>query len=499
MKAYQELEARNKRTTALGNAMGILHWDQATIMRDGSAPARAEVLAELSVMAHELETDPRVGDLLDQAEQDASGLSDWQKANLREMRHDYRHATAVPADLIERMVHARSETGMIWRQARPANDFKSLAPKLDDLFGLIREQAQVQAEAFGTTPYNALLDAFDPGRTTDQVDVIFDDLESFLPGLLEEVLEHQASQPDTIIPQGPFPESDQKALGEAVMKIIGFPFERGRLDVAHHPFSGGADGDVRITTRYDDADFTKSLMAVIHETGHALYQDGLPRQWRGQPVGNHRGMTLHESQSLLLEMQAARSDEFIGFVAPTVRAELGGKGEAWTKENLGQLYRNVSRGLIRVDADEITYPLHVILRYKLEKAILAGDIKTGDLPGAWNEMMQKLIDITPPDDSDGVMQDVHWPEGLFGYFPTYSLGAMTAAQLFAAAKKADGDILPGLGKGDFGPLFAWLNENVRGKACLYSPGELIERATGKPLSTDAFKAHVKARYLNGQG
>jgi carboxypeptidase Taq len=496
MNAYTQLEARNKRSAALGNAMGILGWDQSTIMRDGSAPARAEMMAELSLFAHEMAVDPKLGDLISEAESDLSALDDWQKANLREMRHSYRHSTAVPADLIEKMVIARSESAMVWRKARAANDFASLAPKLDVLFDLTREYASAKADAFGVSAYNALLDNYDAGRTTDQVDTIFADLEATLPGLIEEVLERQASAPDVIVPEGPFSEENQKALGEAVMKVIGFPFDRGRLDVSHHPFSGGADRDVRITTRYDTEDFTSSLMAVIHETGHALYEDGLPLEWRTQPVGENRGMTLHESQSLLLEMQAARSDEFIKFITPTVTRELKGKGPAWSEDNLIGLYRKVKRGLIRVDADELTYPLHVILRYRLERAILNGEIATKDLPGEWNKMMQDLVGITPPDDKDGVMQDVHWPEGIFGYFPTYSLGALTAAQLFASAKEADTSILPSIGEGNFAPLFTWLNENVRSKACLYSPEELIENATGKPLGTEAYKAHIKARYLS---
>jgi carboxypeptidase Taq len=280
------------------------------------------------------------------------------------------------------------------------------------------------------------------------------------------------------------------------MRVFGFPFERGRLDTAHHPFSGGADGDVRITTRYNEADFMQSLMAVIHETGHALYEDGRPPEWLGQPVGNSRGMTLHESQSLLLEMQAARSEEFIRFLVPTIARVLGGEGPAWTPDNFLRIYRKVEPGLIRVFADEVTYPLHVILRYKLEKAIIANELPTRELPGAWNELMEQLLGIRPPNDTDGVMQDVHWPEGIFGYFPTYSLGALAAAQIFAAAQKDNTDILPGLGRGDLAPLFTWLDRHIRSQGCLYMPDELIEKATGSGLDTAAFKAGLRARYLD---
>lgn len=496
MTAYQQLEARKKRVSALSNAMGILHWDQQTMMPDGAAPARASVLAELSVMMHEMETGNDLSDLLDQAESEAHHLDAWQRANLREIRHQFIHANAMPPDLVEKIVMAESDAHMTWRVARPNNDYKSLAPKLQTLFQLKREEATIKAGIMGVTPYEAMLDRYDPGRREPQVDRIFADLENFLPGFVEQVMAKQAAAPPPIMPQGPFPVERQQQLSYEIMKIFGFPFDRGRLDTAHHPFSGGADGDVRITTRYDDADFMKSLMAVIHETGHALYEDGRPPEWLGQPVGNSRGMTLHESQSLLLEMQASRSEPFIRFLVPTIKRALGGEGPAWEPDNILRIYRRVEPGLIRVFADEVTYPLHVILRYRLEQAILANELGAHELPAAWNDMMEKLVGVRPVDDTDGVMQDVHWPEGIFGYFPTYSLGAMAAAQIFAAARKDEPDILPGLGRGDLSPLFSWLNKHIRSKGCLYMPDELIENATGSGLDTAAFKASIQARYLD---
>ncbi len=496
MNAYNTLEARKKRVSALNNAMGILHWDQQTMMPDGAAPARASVLAELSVMTHEMETGTELSDLIDSAEADAGQLDQWQRANLREIRHQFIHANAMPADLVEKMVMAESDAHMTWRVARPANDYKSLAPKLDTLFQLKREEANIKSAIMGVTPYEAMLDQFDPGRREIQVDHIFDDLEAFLPGFVQQVMEKQAAGAQPIMPAGPFSTEAQRELSHEVMKIFGFPFDRGRLDTAHHPFSGGADGDVRITTRYEEDDFMKSLMAVIHETGHALYEDGRPPQWLGQPVGHSRGMTLHESQSLLLEMQASRSEEFIRFLVPLIKRVLGGSGPAWEADNILRIYRKVEPGLVRVFADEVTYPLHVILRYRLEKAIIADEISTADLPGAWNDLMEKLVGVRPADDTDGVMQDVHWPEGIFGYFPTYSLGAMASAQIFAAAQRDEPDILPGLGRGDITPLFNWLNTHIRSQGCLYMPDELIEQATGSGLDTAAFKAGITARYLD---
>ena len=496
MQAYQELEARKKRVSALNNAMGILHWDQQTMMPDGAAPARASVLAELSVMQHEMETGNALADLIDQAESEADQLDAWQRANLREIRHQFIHANAMPADLVAKIVLAQSDSHMTWREARPNNDFKRLAPKLDTLFQLKREEATIKAGIMGVTPYEALLDQFDPGRREVQVDRIFDDLAIFLPGFLQQVMEKQSLLPAPVMPQGPFPVARQIELSHEIMRVFGFPFDRGRLDTAHHPFSGGADGDIRITTRYDEGDFMKSLMAVIHETGHALYEDGRPSQWLAQPVGHCRGMTLHESQSLLLEMQAARSEGFIRFLVPTIKRILGGGGPAWEPDNILRIYRKVEPSLVRVFADEVTYPLHVILRYKLEKALLANELSTLELPLAWNDLMEQLIGVRPTDDTDGVMQDVHWPEGILGYFPTYSLGAVAAAQLFAAAQRDQPDLLPALGSGNVGPLFNWLDQHIRSQGCLYMPDELLKKATGSGLDTTAFKASIRARYLD---
>jgi carboxypeptidase Taq len=282
-----------------------------------------------------------------------------------------------------------------------------------------------------------------------------------------------------------------------LMERIGFDFDHGRLDISLHPFCGGTPDDVRITTRYEEDDFDRALQGVLHETGHAMYERGLPEAWRRQPVGRARGMSLHESQSLLVEMQVCRSREFQVFAAPILRAVFGADGPAWAADNLYRLGTRVERSLIRVDADEVTYPAHVILRYRLERALLAGELALKDLPVAWNDGMRALLGIVPPDDRLGCLQDIHWFEGAFGYFPTYTLGAMTAAQLFAAAKRADPAILPGIEKGAFAPLMAWLRANVHAKASRFTTAEIITAATGRPLDPAVFERHLRARYLEG--
>ena len=339
-----------------------------------------------------------------------------------------------------------------------------------------------------------MLDQYEPGGNSAAIDAVFEDLGQFLPGFLAEVLAQQPLAPQG--PQGPFPVERQKALGLRMMSVLGFDFEHGRLDISQHPFCGGTPDDVRITTRYDEDDFMRSLLGVVHETGHALYERGLPQQWRGQPVGRARGMSLHESQSLLMEMQACRSREFLSFAAPLMAEAFAAAGQpGWDAETLRAVNVRVSPGFIRVDADEVSYPAHVILRYRLEKALIAGEMQVDDLPSAWNQGMAELLGLTPPDDRQGCLQDIHWYDGAFGYFPTYTLGAMTAAQLFDAARRALPGLLDSIGHGDFAPLLGWLRVNVHEQASHLSSAELLTHATGRPLDAQVFKDHLRSRYL----
>lgn len=492
MTAYSDLAAHFDRAAALANGIGILQWDSDTMMPKGAASTRAESLALLRVLHHNMATDPRIGDWI--AASESEDLGPWERANVREITRSFTVDTAVPADLVEASSRASSRCEMAWRKARADADFPALLPYLEEVLRLQREIGRVKGEKLGLSPYDALLNGYEPGGRSARIDALFDDLAQFLPGFTEEVLEIQARRPATPPLEGPFAVEAQRALGLEMMKVVGFDFERGRLDVSTHPFCGGADNDVRITTRYDESDFSRALMGVLHETGHALYEQGRPQDYIHQPVGQARSMSIHESQSLLMEMQACRSREFLTFAAPRMRAAFNGSGPAWEADALWRLYTKVERGFIRVDADEVTYPAHVILRYRLEKALIGGDMKLADLPGAWAEGMKSLLGVTPPDDRLGCLQDIHWPGGGWGYFPTYTLGAMTAAQLFDAACRADPGILPGIAKGDFAPLLAWLRVNVHGQASLLETDELLARATGRPLDASVFKAHLRRRY-----
>jgi len=496
MTPYEHLTERFRRIGLIGDTLGVLEWDTATMLPEGSAPVRGEQTATLSVLRHELLTHGDVGALLDAAGDGDGDHDAWTAANLREMRRAYARATAVPPDLVEAEARAVSACEMTWRTARAQDDFELLRPFLEEVLRLTRERGQAVGAALGLDPYDALLDEFEPGGRARRIDALFDDLAGFLPDFVAAALERQAGRPAPEAPAGPFPLDRQRALGVRLMEVIGFDFTRGRLDVSAHPFCGGATGDVRITTRYDEADFLSALMGVLHETGHAMYELGLPERWRHQPVGVARGMGVHESQSMIVELQVCRGREFMTFAAPLMRDAFDGQGPAWEPENLYRLATVVAPGFIRVDADEATYPAHVILRYRLERALVAGDLRLADLPGAWAEGMQDLLGLTPPDDRLGCLQDIHWPGGLWGYFPTYVLGAMTAAQLFDAATRVDPGLRPAIARGDFPPLMRWLRANVHEKGSLLSSEELVTQATGRPLDPAVFEAHLKARYLD---
>lgn len=491
---YAQLERVFERLSYLSGATGVLHWDRAVTMPPRGNEARAGQLATLAGLAHEMLTAPRVGELLGSAEEQAGNLDDWQRANLRLMRHEYLHATAVPGDLIEASARAAARAEARWREARPASDLEGLLPLWREVVGLAREAATAKAERLDLEPYDALLDTYDPGLRTQQVDRIFAALEGELSDLLPAIMDRQRSEGAP--PPLPAPSAVQEKLGRELMERAGFDFRGGRLDVSTHPFTGGVPDDVRVTTRWDESDALTGLMAVLHETGHALYASGLPPSWRHQPVGSDAGMTAHESQSLIIEMQAARSRDFAQWLAGRMVDVFDLPADVWTGEALHRRMIRVEPGFIRVDADEVTYPLHIVLRYRLERRIIDGTLDLSDLDEAWNHGMRDLLGVDVPDARRGCLQDIHWIEGAFGYFPTYTLGALAAAQIFRAARQSEPEIEPALARGEFAPLVEWLRRHVHSRGALLQTSELLREATGEALGTDAFTAHIRQRYLN---
>ncbi len=493
--AYRALEDRFRRISLVKDALRFLHWDMAVMMPPGGAAARGEQIAALRLHLNEMLAAPELADLIAEAAAQESRLDPWQRANLHEMRRRHFHEAAVPSDLV--VAHARAcvRGEMAWREARRKADFEAVLPAFADVLDLTRAIAAAKGEALGLAPYDALLDLYEPGARAAAIEPLFEDYVSFLPRILEGALARQEAQPAPEPPVGSFSIAIQRRLCRRLAAAVGVDFSSARLDETHHPFSSGVPEDSRIAVRYDENDVLSGVMATLHEAGHAMYERGRPATWRQQPVGEARGMVLHESQSLIVEMQAGRSRAFLGWLAPRLRTAFAGRGAAWESDNIRRLVTRVERGFIRVEADEVTYPAHVVLRFRLERAMLAGELEPRDLPVAWREGLDGLLGVVPPDDRQGCLQDVHWYGGDWGYFPTYTLGAMAAAQLFRAACAEDGDIVAGLGRGDFRPLMAWLRARVHELASLYGTDEVLRRATGRPLTTEAFKAHLTHRYL----
>jgi carboxypeptidase Taq len=461
----------------------MLGWDAAAVMPPGGAAARGDQLAVLAGVAHSLLTAPEVADDLAAA---GTPEDPWVAANLHLMRREHARATALPGHLVEAEARVNSACEKVWREARAANDFKHVAANLEEVLTIVRQRAEALGEQLGMTPYDALMDIYQPGMLNAELEPIFDRYEAFLAEALPKAEAKLTGQ---------FPAEAQEGLCRRLAERAGLDFAHARLDRSLHPFCGGTPTDVRITMRYDNADPVQAMMAVLHETGHALYERGLPQAWSRQPVGQASGMAAHESQSLIMEMQACRSDAFLGWLSNELVAAFNGAGPAWAPANLARLWRRVERGFIRVDADEMTYPAHVIMRFRLERAMVAGDLKVRDLPGAWADELKRLLGITPPDDLRGCLQDIHWYEGMFGYFPAYTLGAMAAAQLMAAARAQVADMDRCLARGDLAPLTAWLRDHVHAQGSRLPFNELLIEATGRKLDPSAFEAHLRGRYL----
>src|ERR1022692_3050340 len=493
---YEQLEQEFRRLHAFRGALSMLRWDAAVMMPRGSADVRGEQLAGLETEHHALLTTPKVARLLERAEAGASQLDDWSIANLREMRRQRDHAIATPPSLIARLAKATARAEVFWVEARKSNDFKLFAPYLEEVVHLVRDRAALLGQARGLAPYDALVEVFTPGISTADIDTIFKALARKLPSLIHAAIELQAQHAPPPL-AGKFSVAKQRQLAIEVLKAIGFPFDRGRLDESEHPFTEGVPGDIRVTTRFDSTDVFSGLLAAMHETGHAMYDLGLPQAWRDQPVGRDRGMALEESQSLLLEMLVGRSRAFVQYRRPLLEKHFGITGPDWEAENLYRRLIHVKRSLIRVDADELTYPLHILLRHDLEKKLLSGELAVRELPEAWNAGMEQRLEVRPGGAAEGCLQDIHWALGSFGYFPSYVLGAVIAAQLWESLRNNAPDIEQQIARGEFGGLFSWLRENVHALGAKVTVNELMKQATGQPLSAAALLRYLEAKYLEG--
>ncbi|MGI2257981.1 carboxypeptidase M32 [Shewanella sp. GXUN23E] len=487
---YQRLAEHFKRISHFEHFNNLGDWDINTMMPDGGSAARADAMATLSAHIHAMHTEAWLEDAINNAANES--LTGEQKANLAEITRQVAQASLVPADLVAAKTKAAFHCEHAWRSQRKHNDWAGFAGNLKQVISLVREEAQIRGDALGIPAYDGLLEKFEPGMTSARLDTLFAPLRQALPDLIPEVMARQLNQPLVSL-EGHYPADAQLALSRKVMATLGFDFSQGRLDVSSHPFSCGSAGDTRITTRFDEADFSSALMSTIHETGHAQYEQGLPADWQGQPAGLARSMGMHESQSLFFEMQLARSEAFVDLIRDDINHAFGSDFSTQT------LYQNLVRvapGLIRVDADEVTYPCHIMLRFDAERALIDGSLNVDDLPDFWSANMQRLLGIsTDGNFRDGCMQDIHWTLGELGYFPSYTLGAMTAAQLKFALEQQLGNMDELIRAGQIHQIFAWLQANIWSKASLCSTEDIIASATGAPLSGEALLTHLRTRYL----
>ncbi len=490
---YQRLARKLEELGQLEQIMGILHWDQEVIMPRGATQARAGQIASLAGVAHEKLTDSKIGELLDLLESASSkDLDPYELCNIRETRRAYDRETKVPMKLVQEMAELGSKGHHVWAQARAENKYSDFAPVLERLIELQKQWAH-HIEP-NKPPYDVLMDIYERDLTMERVDPIFERLKVELVPLIRAIQE-SAYQPDTSFLQGEFSVDKQEALGRTISEALGFDFEKGRMDVSVHPFCGGADPtDVRITTRYGSDNFMESLFAVIHETGHAMYEQGRMDRDRALPVSEALTTGIHESQSLfwerMISKQKAFTDHYMELFAETFPDNLKGVDSQAFYEAI-----NICRPtFIRVESDEVTYPMHIILRYEIEKGIFDGTYTVSELPEVWNNKMEEYLGIRPATDVEGILQDVHWSGGAFGYFPSYTFGAMYACQFYNAMKQETPDLENWIREGKFQSIKQWLSQKIHVKGKLLSTDALLKEVTGEALNPTHFITYLKNKY-----
>jgi carboxypeptidase Taq len=475
------------------SSAAVLGWDQETYLPPAAAPHRAEQLAWLSAQAHQRATSDEWRAALEQAETAPDATDPTQAASLREMRRQFDRATRLPVELVARVSRTTSLAKRAWAEARQRSDFSLFAPHLQELLDLARQKADLWG--YEGEPYDALLAGYERATSTAAVAALFDSITPPLREIAAAAVDISAARAPKL-PPGPYPIAAQQAFNAKIAEAAGYDFSAGRVDTTTHPFCTTlGPADTRITTRYDESDFTSSLFGVLHETGHALYNQGLPREAYGLPAGTSVSLGIHESQSRLWENHIGRSRAFWEIHYPAA-CDAFPALRGFPLEHFLHHVRRAAFSPIRVEADEATYDLHILLRFDLERRMLRGELAVADIPAAWNEGFRQRFGFLPPDDRRGCLQDIHWAMGGLGYFPTYSLGNLHAAQLFATAMR-DESIAAATPRGDYAPLLAWLRHAIHRHGALLDPAELIESATGRPPAADDYLRHLAQRYLHG--
>ncbi len=494
--AYQELIALSKKASTLTSISYLLGWDQETYMPDAGAKARAEQSSLMAEFIHDAQTAPRIGELIAMCEQDAELVSDQDTitaANIREFRRDYDLATKLPKELVAELAMVGSEAQHIWKEARQKSDFTLFLPSLEKMVQLSRSKAECYGWADDGEIYDALINEYEPATTSSQIQAIFAPLRDELSSFIKQV-QADGTPPDTSILDASIPPDAQHRFGLFVINQLGFDLSAGRLDTTTHPFCEGlAPGDTRMTTRYHEERFTDALYGTMHECGHGLYEQGLPKEHFGQPISESISLGIHESQSRMWENLVGRSEAFWTWALPHAQKILGGALKNTDVKTLTNAVNTVSPSFIRVEADESTYNLHIMIRFGIERALISGELACADMPGVWNQQYQELLGVQVPDDRRGCLQDVHWSFGLFGYFPTYCLGNLYASQLWETINQQIPALNDQMATGDFSSLKQWLNQNIHAHGKRYHAGELCEKLTGQSLSSAPLLRHLRSR------
>ena len=490
----EELKNTLGKAHDLGMASAVLNWEQETYMPHGGAGHRADQLATLDLLGHQTFTDKRVGQLLEELKplEEGGDAQSFDASLIRVTRRDYHKATKFPSEFVEEISRAQNAAHFAWIEARKGDDFKGFQPHLETMFDLARRAADYLG--FEDHPYDALLDGYEPGAKTAHIKTIFADLRQQTLPLLK-AIQAKGDATDYSVLERSFPVEKQREFGLKIARALGLPEEYSRLDVSAHPFcTHFGPQDIRITTRFDEHYFPMSLFGTWHETGHGLYEHGVALELNRTPLAGGASLGVHESQSRLFENLICRSKPFWEHYYPQLEALVPEVTKGVSLEDFYKAINRVKADLIRVEADEVTYNFHVMLRFELETALLEGNLKVADLPEAWNAKMQDYLGVTPPNNAQGVLQDVHWSSGLIGYFPTYSLGNLLSVQLYNAAEAKLGNLHQMFGKGNFAPLLEWLRENVHQHGRKLLPDEIALRATGKPLEATDYVNYLKGKY-----
>lgn len=498
--AYQELTTKVREVQTLYSVASLLEWDQRTYMPPAGSNSRAAATSMLGGMAHEKMTSPRIGELLSMVESsDLVKQTDHAEAvNVREIRRSYDLATKLPKDLVEALIKETSLAQDIWQEARKKSDFAMFLPNLTKVIELTRQQAD--ALGWQGERYNALLDQYEPGATAEEIAKVFEGLRGELVPMLA-AIKSAKKQPDVTIVERAYDVEKQKIFSEMVAAACGFDFNAGRLDITTHPFcSGMATGDTRITTRYNPNRLNDALFGTMHETGHALYEMGLPKETSfGLPMAEAVSLGIHESQSRMWENQVGRSKAFWSYFLPQAQRIFRESLDGVSLDDFYGAVNMVMPSYIRVEADECTYNLHILLRFELERAIIKGEINLKDIPGEWNSRFEKYFGIKVPNDAKGCLQDVHWSAGLLGYFPTYTLGNLYSAQFFATATRQMPDMNQQFAAGNYAGLLTWLRKNIHEHGKRYRANDLVKKVTGEPLSSKYLLDYLKKKYAEIYG